>query len=238
MGSLYNDCREPATPQAHGAGGVLTELKLVVVRCDSQGICTWPSFHARQNRGAGVPVFLGVAAASSEAKFACCTALVRYASHNHSTARLPPQPDALETPLAASVTSFRHYIACPYRFYLRHVAKLGTITDGADELDGGGFGGLVHLVLEQMAGRKKPRVRVARGIRKESQNICRTNSPRSPTRRFGKGVGAAAVLLQVEQIRLRRRLPSGRRGRNWEGWRIVFSEIRQSGGRWKQVAGG
>ncbi|HMC10000.1 MAG TPA: PD-(D/E)XK nuclease family protein, partial [Pirellulaceae bacterium] len=62
----------------------------------------------------------------------------------------PPRPQPLATPLAElSVTRFRDYIACPYRFYLRHVLGLESVADEADEMDGGVFGDLVHQVLEQ-----------------------------------------------------------------------------------------
>src|SRR4029453_3255154 len=62
----------------------------------------------------------------------------------------PPQRKRLSQPLPAlSVTKFRDYMACPYRFYLRHVLELQAVDDQADELDGGTFGGLAHWVLEQ-----------------------------------------------------------------------------------------
>ena len=46
-----------------------------------------------------------------------------------------------------SVTSFRTYLACPYRFYLRHVLGLGREDDRAIELDAAAFGNLIHEVL-------------------------------------------------------------------------------------------
>jgi ATP-dependent helicase/nuclease subunit B len=59
-----------------------------------------------------------------------------------------PLPQRLEQPITAlSVTRFRDYLACPYRFYLQHLLKLKAIEDEADELDGGAFGDLVHRVL-------------------------------------------------------------------------------------------
>src|SRR5206468_1006419 len=62
----------------------------------------------------------------------------------------PPRPQRLDKPITElSVTKFRDYMACPYRFYLRHVLELEAITDEADEMDGGVFGELAHQVLEQ-----------------------------------------------------------------------------------------
>jgi ATP-dependent helicase/nuclease subunit B len=47
-----------------------------------------------------------------------------------------------------SVTSFAAYLSCPYRFYLRHVLKLGPIDDASRELAANQFGDLVHNSLE------------------------------------------------------------------------------------------
>ena len=46
-----------------------------------------------------------------------------------------------------SVTSFRTYLACPYRFYLRHVLQLRPLSDESEELGGDTFGTLLHEVL-------------------------------------------------------------------------------------------
>ncbi len=46
-----------------------------------------------------------------------------------------------------SVTRFKTYLACPYRYYLRHVEKLQVVDDSARELDGRAFGNLIHGVL-------------------------------------------------------------------------------------------
>jgi ATP-dependent helicase/nuclease subunit B len=49
-----------------------------------------------------------------------------------------------------SVTTFRDYLACPFRFYLKHVLEMSSLSDdkvGMDELD---FGTMVHAVLEEM----------------------------------------------------------------------------------------
>ncbi len=50
---------------------------------------------------------------------------------------------------AMSVTAFRDYLACPYRFYLRHVLKLRPLDDASRELAANQFGDLVHGALER-----------------------------------------------------------------------------------------
>jgi RecB family exonuclease len=48
-----------------------------------------------------------------------------------------------------SVTAFRDYMVCPYRFYLRHVLKMRPIDDLTGELAANQFGDLVHGALER-----------------------------------------------------------------------------------------
>lgn len=62
------------------------------------------------------------------------------------------RPDLTRLPPAAvdvmSVTSFKNYLNCPYRFYLRHVLHLKPMDDAAGELAANQFGDLVHNSLE------------------------------------------------------------------------------------------
>lgn len=61
-----------------------------------------------------------------------------------------PPPDALREPITAlRVTELREYLACPYRYYLKRRLKLETLSDWAEELDGGGFGTLLHDILRE-----------------------------------------------------------------------------------------
>ena len=49
-----------------------------------------------------------------------------------------------------SVTAFRSYLACPFRFYLQHVLGMEEKDDGKTELDAMDFGSLVHYALQGM----------------------------------------------------------------------------------------
>jgi RecB family exonuclease len=60
-----------------------------------------------------------------------------------------PRPRPLKQPVTSMrVTEFRDYLACPYRYYLRHQLRLAAHGDAAEELDGGTFGSLGHNVLK------------------------------------------------------------------------------------------
>ena len=47
-----------------------------------------------------------------------------------------------------SVTAFRDYMMCPYRFYLRHVLKMKPLDDERNELAANQFGDLIHGAVE------------------------------------------------------------------------------------------
>lgn len=137
----------------------------------------------------------------------------------------PPRPRPLDKPLAElSVTKFRDYIACPYRFYLRHVLTLQTISDEAAELDGGAFGDLVHFVLEQF-GRAEDAVDVR--LSADPGRIVEYldfQLGRITAARYGKHA-RPAVRVQIEQVRLRlKAFAEWQAARARDGWRIVFSE--------------
>lgn len=110
-----------------------------------------------------------------------------------------PRPSELpESITRMSVTSFRTYLACPYRFYLSYVLKLSCVDDDAKELDGAGFGNLAHAVLEQF-GHSDVRDSVeAETIEAELNQMLDA----SARQRFGNRPGAA-LRVQIEQLRLR-----------------------------------
>ena len=59
-----------------------------------------------------------------------------------------PIPDASKLVRDMAVTDFKKYDQCPYRFYLNRVEKVRAFEHDRLELDGGGFGDLLHLSLE------------------------------------------------------------------------------------------
>ncbi len=59
-----------------------------------------------------------------------------------------PLPDASKIVRDMAVTDFKKYDQCPYRFYLNRVEKVRAFEHDRLELDGGGFGDLLHLCLE------------------------------------------------------------------------------------------
>jgi hypothetical protein len=143
------------------------------------------------------------------------------------SALAPPRPMPLREPLEQiSVTAFRTYLACPYRFYLRHVLCLRPLADDGQELDSGQFGELVHDVLEQF-GRDD-------GMRTcdDAHSIYRFLDERLQKvacARYGTECCRPPVRMQVEQIRRRLKAFADLQAqRVADGWQIVHSEdVRQ-----------
>ncbi len=59
-------------------------------------------------------------------------------------------PPVAPPPARVSVTAFRDYIYCPFRFYLKHVLKVEAVDPFKSELDALDFGTLCHAALEAM----------------------------------------------------------------------------------------
>lgn len=59
-------------------------------------------------------------------------------------------PPVVASPTRVSVTAFRDYLRCPFRFYLKHALKMETVDPFKSELDALDFGTLCHDALEAM----------------------------------------------------------------------------------------
>ncbi|MFN3190953.1 MAG: PD-(D/E)XK nuclease family protein [Aureliella sp.] len=131
-------------------------------------------------------------------------------------------PDFIQAnrPRYITVTAFREYLACPYRFYLKHIRRLRSKDDSVAELGASQFGVLVHDALAELKG-----------------NIGECDSPeiveaflleklhRFAAERYGDSP-AAAVLIQIEQAELRLKAFAAKQAaRAAEGWKIVHVEV-------------
>lgn len=121
------------------------------------------------------------------------------------------------------VTRFKDYIACPYRYYLRHVKKLQAAEDSSRELEGSAFGNLLHSVLGEF-GRDSNGLRqsddpdrIAKYLQDQLQTIAASI--------FGGKQTRPAIRLQIEQARRRLVAFSHRQAKLVrQGWQIVHAE--------------
>lgn len=134
-----------------------------------------------------------------------------------STFIIPP-PHGPDKPITQlSVTAFRDYLACPYRFYLKHVLKLRALDDHAVEMDGRMFGDLAHEVLRRFG-----RSELAGSAGADAIRAYLSDQLDAIVRqRFGQN-RLAAVSIQCEQLRHRFGLFARWQAQRVQaGWRIV-----------------
>jgi RecB family exonuclease len=112
-------------------------------------------------------------------------------------------------------------LACPYRFYLRHVLKLDTLRDDADELDGAAFGLLAHEVLRRFGSgpaRDSTDPAEIRRVLDHELNQCVATE-------YGRHA-LPSVYVQIEQLRIRLHALAEHQA-EWarRGWRIQHTEV-------------
>lgn len=132
-----------------------------------------------------------------------------------------PRPRSLDEPIRElSVTAFRDYLACPYRFYLRRVLRLRACDDAAEELDGGAFGSLIHEVLRQFGNGSAAESSDVEQIRADLHQRLE----QCAKDQFGRHA-MASVRVQLEQIRLRLdAFADVQAQRTAAGWKIESTE--------------
>ena len=119
-----------------------------------------------------------------------------------------------------SVTAFRDYLVCPYRFYLRHVLRQKPLDDSTSELAANQFGDLIHGALETFGQSDE----CNESDREEIERLLLQHLHDYVTHHYGDS-RSSAVTLQVAQAE--RRLKAVAReqaARVANGWRIHASE--------------
>ena len=120
------------------------------------------------------------------------------------------------------VTWFGDYLACPFRFYLRHVLGMEELDDEKREMDALDFGSLVHYVLHRMAQNDEMRRCENEG---ELRHFLCTEAEDWAARRFGPSP-SLQVGIQIDAAK--QRLGAAARvqaGLVREGWEILQSEM-------------
>ena len=139
-----------------------------------------------------------------------------------------PRPKRLSSPITSMrVTEFKDYLGCPYRYYLRHVLGLESLSDSAEELDGGAFGSLAHEVLHALGKDQEVAVGKAETIAK----YLDAQLAAAVVTHFGK-TPLPSILVQVEQLR-RRLAALAQWQADWaaQGWRIEHVEVSPADGK-------
>ena len=132
-----------------------------------------------------------------------------------------PAPENVEPLTQISVTAFRTYLACPYRFYLRHVLKLRDEDDAPRELNGMMFGNLIHEVVRRFG---ESDIRHSSDL-DELEAFLNECLDECADQWFGEN-RLAPVNVQIAQVRLRLKAFAEWQA-NWrrDGWTIAYTEV-------------
>ncbi len=137
------------------------------------------------------------------------------------TALMPPRPEPLRGSIQSMrVTEFRDYLACPYRYYLKHRLRLAALSDWGEELDAAGFGSLAHEVLGDFGTSD-----AAASMHNDEIALFLSDSLDRHARAFFGNSPLPAVRVQIEQLRWRL-MHFARWQAEWAslGWRIEAVE--------------
>ncbi|MDD5093904.1 MAG: PD-(D/E)XK nuclease family protein [Dehalococcoidia bacterium] len=126
-------------------------------------------------------------------------------------------------PTKMSVTQFKDYMACPFRFYMKHILGMEALDDQKTELDAMDFGSLVHHALKQMA--QNQRMRRCENA-SELAGFLSTEAEKWAEERFGK---SPPLQIEIQLLAAIQRLSAAARVQAelvGEGWEIHKSEWR------------
>jgi hypothetical protein len=132
-----------------------------------------------------------------------------------------PRPEPCGTPEVMRVTAFRDYIACPYRFYLRHILRLEAVEELEGELSAAAFGTLLHDTLKLWG-------------ESDARDLTDELTLKNELFRLFDEAAAnlfdeeplPAVRIQLEQARMRlEHFAKWQAGRRREGWLIRHTEV-------------
>jgi len=131
-----------------------------------------------------------------------------------------PLPDPQRKVGDMAVTDFKKYNDCPYRYYLQRVCRAKHVKHAPLELDGGGFGDMVHVLLEGLKDSPVAESTDSKAI----SDWLESELEVLVERKFGVAL-PPALTIQVEQAKQRLAVFSEHQA-NWaqQGWRIRHIE--------------
>jgi ATP-dependent exoDNAse (exonuclease V) beta subunit len=133
-----------------------------------------------------------------------------------------PLPEPGKSVRDMAVTDFKKYDQCPYRFYLNRVEKVHAHEHERLELDGGGFGDLLHLCLESLitspVAASTEAKEISEWLTNHLKEIARKKFGVSPT---------PALQIQLEQaVRRLEAFAEHQAVQASNGWRIKHIELK------------
>jgi len=126
------------------------------------------------------------------------------------------RPREVAPPTRVSVTALRDWLACPFRFYLKHALRMKRVEPDKAELDARDFGTLLHATLQRLA---DPDVRACTDAER-LRDFLLGHFERAARRRYGDLL-TLPLLVQFESARQRlRKVAEVEARERAAGWRI------------------
>ncbi|HCE43088.1 MAG TPA: hypothetical protein DET40_06045 [Lentisphaeria bacterium] len=137
-------------------------------------------------------------------------------------------------PATLSVTDFRNYLNCPFRFYLKKVMKMQEVDDRKTEMDQLVFGEVCHKVLDMFA--KDEKLRSSRNA-EEIKVFVQVESQRLLEDIYGRHL-SLSLMIQLENIKQRlAKFAEVQAEQNAAGWEIISSEYSLGAGKGVEFCG-
>ncbi len=136
--------------------------------------------------------------------------------------KIPKPSETTFEPLTQlRVTGFKDYLACTYRFWLKHVMNLKAAEDGNTELDAKLFGSFVHSVLERFG--KEDAMRTVSDVKVIEKKVFALLDDVA-NEQLGPNV-SNKIEIQLELARYRLREFAKHQAKSVEdGWTVVCAE--------------
>jgi ATP-dependent helicase/nuclease subunit B len=146
--------------------------------------------------------------------------------------KLKPQKEKI--PEVLSVTDFKNYLNCPFRFYLKKVLKMEEVDDRKTEMDQMDFGNVCHRALDNFCQDEK--LRKSRNS-EEIKVFLHVESERLLKAQFGKNL-PLSLLIQLESVKQRlAKFAEVQAVQNCEGWEILHTEYKLGDGKGVNLGG-
>ena len=130
-------------------------------------------------------------------------------------------PRVAPPPTRIAGTALKRYLACPFRFYLRHVLGMESVDPLKSELDAFDFGTLCHAALERIG--TDSTLRECTDADVLAAELLR-HLDRSVRERYGR-VLSLPIMVQIESARQRlSKFAELQAGERAAGWKIVAVE--------------
>lgn len=132
----------------------------------------------------------------------------------------PPRPGPENTPRSVSVTGFRVYLDCPFRFYMERVLRVDEPYEDRAELDPREFGDVCHSVFKAFADSS---VKDSRDEKEIADFLC-TQTTKMFRARFGENLPLPLMIQRDILLQRMSYAATIQAGLRREGWEILDSE--------------